>query len=139
MVEPYAFTTYLLCHLRNSLRPVIPDNAWILRMTAAAGTELADPYSYATVKIFTYKSSLRPEGLHPARGVAPSGFRPLWKIPYCCLPYESGPCLSPSLADHPLRPATDHRLGELLPHQQANQTQALPKPPKLFSEEVMRY
>ena len=25
---------------------MIPDNAWILRITAAAGTELADPYSY---------------------------------------------------------------------------------------------
>ena len=86
MVEPYAFTSYLLCRLRNSLRPVIPDNAWILRMTAAAGTELADPYSSATVKIFTDKSSLQPEGLHPARGVAPSGLPPLWKIPYCCLP-----------------------------------------------------
>ena len=35
--------------------------------------------------------------------------------------------LSPSLADHPLRPATDHRLGEPLPHQQTNQTQAAPK------------
>ena len=59
-VEPYNFTHYLLNRLRNSLRPVIPDNAWILRMTAAAGTELADPYSYATVIIVTYKSSLRP-------------------------------------------------------------------------------
>ncbi len=29
---------------------MIPDNAWILRITAAAGTELADPYSYSTVK-----------------------------------------------------------------------------------------
>ena len=86
MVEPYAFTIRLLRHLRNSLRPVIPDNAWILRMTAAAGTELANPYSHVTIIIFTYKSSLRPEGLHPARGVAPSGFRPLWKITYCCLP-----------------------------------------------------
>ena len=86
MVEPYNFTVRLLCHLRNSLRPVIPDNAWILRMTAAAGTELADPYSSATVIFVTDKSSLRPEGLRPARGVAPSGFRPLWKIPYCCLP-----------------------------------------------------
>ena len=25
-----------------------PDNAWILRLTAAAGTKLADPYSYGT-------------------------------------------------------------------------------------------
>jgi len=85
-VEPGSFTARLLCHLRNSLRPVIPDNARIFRMTAAAGTELADPYSSATVIIVTDKSSLRPEGLPPARGVAPSGFRPLRKIPYCCLP-----------------------------------------------------
>ena len=35
--------------------------------------------------------------------------------------------LSSSQADHPLRPATDRRLGELLSHQQANQTQATPK------------
>ena len=30
---------------------MIPDNAWILRITAAAGTELADPYSYSTVRL----------------------------------------------------------------------------------------
>lgn len=30
--------------------------------------------------------TLQPEGLLRSRGVAPSGFRPLWKIPYCCLP-----------------------------------------------------
>ena len=29
---------------------MIPDNARILRITAAAGTELADPYSYSTCK-----------------------------------------------------------------------------------------
>src|SRR5690606_24589404 len=29
---------------------MIPDNAWILRITAAAGPEFADPYSYGTVK-----------------------------------------------------------------------------------------
>ena len=28
-----------------------PDNAWILRITAAAGTELADPYSYSTFNL----------------------------------------------------------------------------------------
>ena len=28
---------------------MIPDNAWILRITAAAGTELADPYSDSTI------------------------------------------------------------------------------------------
>ncbi len=29
-------------------------------------------------------------------------------------------CLSPSVADHPLRPATDRRLGKPLPHQLAS-------------------
>ncbi len=34
----------------HPLNPVNPDNAWILRITAAAGTKLADPYSNGTVK-----------------------------------------------------------------------------------------
>lgn len=38
---------------------MIPDNAWILRITAAAGTELADPYSYSTVKL-PYKGGFLP-------------------------------------------------------------------------------
>ncbi len=71
--------------------------------------------------------ALRPEGLHRSRGVAASGFRPLRNIPHCCLPWESGPCLSSSVADHPLRPATRLGLGELLPHQQADGPQALPQ------------
>ena len=32
------------------LNPINPDNARILRITAAAGTELADAYSYGTYK-----------------------------------------------------------------------------------------
>ena len=39
----------------DALRPIIPDNACILRITAAAGTELADAYSSDTVR----SSSLR--------------------------------------------------------------------------------
>ncbi len=35
--------------------------------------------------------------------------------------------LSSSVADRPLRPATDHRLGGPLPHQLANRPQAPPK------------
>src|SRR5947209_17461745 len=37
--------------------------------------------------------------------------------------------LNPSVADHPLRPATDRRLGERLPHQLANRPQAHPQAP----------
>ncbi len=33
-----------------TLKQINPDNARILRITAAAGTELADPYSYGTYK-----------------------------------------------------------------------------------------
>jgi hypothetical protein len=36
------------------------------------------------------------------------------------------------VADRPLRPATDRRLGRPLPHQQANRTQATPKAPYGF-------
>ena len=34
--------------------------------------------------------------------------------------------LNPSVADHPLRPATDRGLGRLLPHQPANRAQGRP-------------
>ena len=73
-----------------------------------------------TSLFFPLNRSLQSEDLHPPRGVAASGFRPLRKIPHCCLPEESGPCLSPSVADHPLRSATHRSLGEPLPHHQAN-------------------
>src|SRR6185312_9514262 len=67
-------------------------------------------YRQSTVVLVRYlffppHRALRPEGLHHSRGVAGSGFRPLPNIPHCCLPKESGPCRSPSVADHPLRPA----------------------------------
>ena len=59
-----------------------------------------------------------------SRDIAGSGFRPLSKIPHCCPPRESGPCLSPSVADHPKRPAKHHWLGQPLPDQLPNTTQA---------------
>ena len=39
------------------------------------------------------------------------------------------------MAVHPLRPATDRRLGRPLPCQLANQTRAHPLPPKFFTRE----
>ena len=41
----------------------------------------------------------------------------------------SGPCLSPGVADHPLRPATRLSLGKPLPYQQADRPRAHPKAP----------
>ena len=70
----------------RSLRPIIPDNARILRLTEASGTELADAYSRGTVIIIPRKRSLQPEGLLPPRGVTTSGLRPLCTIPNCCHP-----------------------------------------------------
>ena len=71
----------------DALRPIIPDNACILRITAAAGTELADADSIGTVIVFfPIKRGLQSTNLLPPRGLAPSGFRPLRKIPHCCLP-----------------------------------------------------
>src|SRR5436309_15825107 len=76
---------------------------------------------------FPSDRGLRPEGLRRPRGVTPSGFRPLRKVPHCCLPYESGPCLSSRVAGRPLRPATRHSLGEPLPHQLADRPRAPPR------------
>jgi hypothetical protein len=45
----------------DALRPIIPDNACLLRLTAAAGTELAEAYSSGTVR----SSSLRKEVYNP--------------------------------------------------------------------------
>ena len=39
--------------------------------------------------------------------------------------------LSSNVADHPLRSATDRRLGKPLPYQLANQTRVHPIPPEL--------
>ncbi|KAJ4732767.1 hypothetical protein LUZ62_005248, partial [Rhynchospora pubera] len=109
------------------------DNACILCITAAAGTELADAYSSDTViassprkevydpwAFFLHAALLRQafaiaenSSLLPPVGV--------WAV-----------CLSPSVADHPLGPATDHRLGKLLPHQLANQTRAPPRADSSF-------
>ena len=69
-----------------ALRPVIPNNASTLRITAAAGTKLAGAFSVDTVIIFSTKRALQPEGRHHPRGIAGSGFRPLSNIPHCCLP-----------------------------------------------------
>jgi hypothetical protein len=85
-VEPGAFTARLDAPPTRPLRPVIPNNASPLRITAAAGTKLAGAYSPVTVIIVTGKSALQPEGLRHARGIAGSGLRPLSNIPHCCLP-----------------------------------------------------
>ena len=73
----------------SALRPIIPNNARTLCITAAAGTELAGASSRVRITVSLFvpaDSALRSEDLHHSRGVAASGFRPLRKIPHCCLP-----------------------------------------------------
>src|SRR5699024_10491180 len=41
---------------------------------------------YRHSRFFPTERGLQPEGRHPSRGVAASGFRPLCNIPHCCLP-----------------------------------------------------
>ena len=107
-------------------------NACPLRITAAAGTQLAGASQSGTVIFFPADRALHTEILLHSRGVAASGFPPLCNIPHCCLPQEFGPCLSPNVAVHSLKPATDRRLGEPLPHQPANQTRVHPVPPEFL-------
>ena len=64
--------------------------------------------------------------------MAGSGFPPLTNIPYCCLPQESGPCLSTSVGDRPLRSPSHRSLGGPSPRQQANGTHARPRPHRCF-------
>ena len=59
-VKLWDFTTNFFNPPTNSLSPVIPNYARSLRITAAAGTELAGVSSTATVIIFTVERALRP-------------------------------------------------------------------------------
>lgn len=52
--------------------------------------------------------------------MAGSCFRLLSNIPHCWPQMKPGPCLSPSVVDHPLRPTKDRRLGKLLTYQLPN-------------------
>src|SRR3954451_6161529 len=70
----------------HALSPVIPPNARGLCLTAAAGTELAASSSGDPQNLVSPDSGLHPEGLRPARGVAPSRLRALGKIRYCSPP-----------------------------------------------------
>ena len=88
--------------------------------------------------LLTPDSSLHPEGLPPARGVAGSGLRPLPNIRYCSPPWRSGQCLSPDVAGRSLNPATRHSLGEPLPHQQADRKQAALRPMNLWLSHIRK-
>ena len=49
-----------------------------------------------------------------------------------------GQCLSPNVGDRALTPPTRHSLGELLPHQLADRTQAAPEASRLLGTLLLR-
>ena len=83
--------------------------------------------SYAQSPCSPTKEVYNPQDRLPSRDLAGSGSRPLTNIPHCCLPQESGPCLSTSVGDLPLRTPRHRRLGGPLPRQLANVTHAHPQ------------
>lgn len=91
-VEPGAFSTRRGHPSTRPLSPMIPNNVRTVRLTAAAGTNLARASSRDHSRpalhrpLFPLDRSLQPEGLRPPRGVARSGLRPLPKILDCSLP-----------------------------------------------------
>jgi hypothetical protein len=91
-VEPGAFSTRRGRPPTRPLSPMIPNNVRTVRLTAAAGTNLARASSRDLSRAVVHgplvplDRSLQPEGLRPPRGVARSGWRPLPKILDCSLP-----------------------------------------------------
>ena len=91
-VEPGAFSDRRPHPPARALSPVIPNNVRTVRLTAAAGTNLARASSGDLSRAVVHgplvppDRSLQPEGLRPPRGVARSGLRPLPKILDCSLP-----------------------------------------------------
>ena len=90
-VEPGAFSTRRGRPPTRPLSPMIPNNVRTVRLTAAAGTNLARASSRERSRALAgpflpLDRSLQPEGLRPPRGVARSGLRPLPKILDCSLP-----------------------------------------------------
>ncbi|VVA28225.1 PREDICTED: conserved [Prunus dulcis] len=110
--------------------PEIPSAPTVLQLGSFHRLSKVEPWDL-TADLKSHRQKLYAQSFRIMLASS-SGFRPLRKIPHYCLPQESRPCLSPSVADHPLGPATDHRLGKLLPHQLANQTRAPPRADSSF-------
>ncbi|KAK7231983.1 hypothetical protein RIF29_48048 [Crotalaria pallida] len=86
----------------DALRPIIPDNACILCLTAAAGTELADAYSRIPSLLLLREKKFTTRRPFTSRDCSVR-LSPIAENSPLLPPVESGPCLSPSVADHPSR------------------------------------
>ncbi len=103
---------------------MIPDNACILRITAAAGTELADAYSSGTVRSSSLRKEVyNPKAFLPHAVLLRQAFAHCGKFPTAASRRSLGRVSVPVwlliLSDQLLI-----ALGRLLPHQLDNQTRA---------------
>ncbi len=104
---------------------MIPDNACILRITAAAGTELADAYSSGTVRSSSLRKEVyNPKAFLPHAVLLRQAFAHCGKFPTAASRRSLGRVSVPVwlliLSDQLLIAA----LVGFLPHQLANQTRA---------------
>ncbi len=107
---------------------MIPDNACTLRITAAAGTELAGAYSDGTLKpprmgvivpVQKKFTTLSAFILHAACWIR---LAPIVQYSLLLPPVGVGSVSQYPCGGHALTPPTDRRLGRPLPYQLANQT-----------------
>lgn len=104
--------------LRSRLRALYAQSASTLAL-ADLPRLLAQQLVRTSPEALPYRTSLgvlQPKSLHHPQCFAGSGLRPLTKILDCCLPTEHGSSPISIVADDPLGSATDHWLGEPLPH-----------------------
>lgn len=110
---------------RDALRPVCMNNARPPRITAAAGTRFAGATCPGTVIFFPGNRALRPGSFYSRfitlATLLDQDFSHCPIFPTAAL-NKFGPCLSPNVADRPLRPAKHSRLGKPLPYQQPKTT-----------------
>ncbi len=106
---------------------MIPNNACTPRITAAAGTELAGASFSGTVGARWYyhqAGSSHLTELYDPKAFITHAALLRQGFPHCAKFLTAGPCVSSSVADHPLRPANHRSLGRPLPYQRANGTRA---------------
>lgn len=107
----------------DPLRLITKNNTRPSCVTAAAGTELAGASSLSNVIILLNERGLQQIAVFPHVILLGQAFAHCPIFPTAAS-IESGPCFSPSVVVHPLRPTKHQRLGNLLHHQLPNTKKA---------------
>ena len=107
----------------DPLRLITKNNTRPSCITAAAGTELARASSLSNVIILLNERDLRQNAVISHVILLGQAFAHCPIFPTAAS-NESGPCLSPGVVVHPLRPTKHHWLGNLLHYQLPNTIEA---------------